>query len=282
MRSTVSGLLLLLGSIAAVVAATSVWAGRALLDETAFQDRAAAIALDPTVASAISDEILARIPVTVPPETEAQLREGVAAALREPRVQEGWARLNREAAIAVLAVAKGEPSPFVNAAGDVVVDPEPLLVEIEAAGGPLAEVIAQRQASAIVLIEAERLAPIRRVTDAVDAAPPLLIALAILLLGSGALLARGPLMAATTALVCLLAATAGVLFAFIAARDRAIERAGPGLAETIIVETFDTTRDALALLVGGAAVVSFGLVLVLAGLRARGGGQRPAAEPWRA
>ena len=54
-------------------------------------------------------------------------------------MQVAWARLNRAAAAALLAAARGEPNDNVNANGDVVLDPEPLLESLAArnpAAGP--------------------------------------------------------------------------------------------------------------------------------------------------
>src|SRR6185436_1441333 len=108
MRRILAFFLLALGSVATVLAATSVWAGRTLLDESGWEQRAVAVANDPAVSTAISDAIL----------EQAQLRVAVASAMQRPDVQEAWARLNRSAATALLAVARGEPGDHVNAQGD--------------------------------------------------------------------------------------------------------------------------------------------------------------------
>ena len=67
-------------------------------------------------------------------------------------MQVAWARLNRAAATALLAVARGEPGDHVNANGDVVLDAEPLLQSMATQKGPLADLLAQRQAREIVLV----------------------------------------------------------------------------------------------------------------------------------
>jgi len=67
-----------------------------------------------------------------------------------------------------------------------------------------------------------RLEPLRRAPDAGDAAPPILIGLAVILLGLGALAARSAAGAITCTAVCLLGGSAAVLVAFLAARDRAL------------------------------------------------------------
>jgi len=127
MRRILAFFLLALGSVATVLAATSVWAGRTLLDESGWEQRAVAVANDPAVSTAISDAILEQVPAQVPAAQQAQLRVAVASAMQRPDVQEAWARLNRSAATALLAVARGEPGDHVNAQGDVVLDAEPLL-----------------------------------------------------------------------------------------------------------------------------------------------------------
>src|SRR3954470_1482053 len=127
MRRVLAFVLLLLGALATVLAATSVWADRSLLDESGWERRATAIADDPAVATAISDAILERVTVPVPAAAERRLRVAVATSLKEPDVQVAWARLNRAAAAALLAAARGEPNDNVNANGDVVANPEPLL-----------------------------------------------------------------------------------------------------------------------------------------------------------
>src|SRR4051794_41960362 len=92
--------------------------------------------------------------------------------MQRPDVQEAWARLNRSAATALLAVARGEPGEHVNAQGDVVLDAEPLLQSLAAQKGPLADVLAQHQARQIVLVEASRLEPLRRAPPPRAGAPP--------------------------------------------------------------------------------------------------------------
>ena len=126
-------------------------------------------------------------------------------------MQVAWARLNRAAATALLASARGEPGDHVNANGDVVLDAEPLLQSMAAQKGPLADLLAQRQAREIVLVKASELDPLRRAADASDLAPPVLIALAIVLLGLGAITARTAAGALATTFVCLLGGCAGVL-----------------------------------------------------------------------
>jgi hypothetical protein len=269
MRPVLAFVLLLLGSLATVLAATSLWASRTLLDESGWERRAAAVADDPAVATAISDAILERVQGQVPPGSEQQLRVAVATALREPQVQVAWAQLNRAAATALLAVARGEPDGHVNRNGDVVLDAEPLLQALAAQKGPLADVLAQHQAQEIVLVRASKLDPLRRATDASNLAPPVLIALAVILLGLGAIAARTAAGALTATLVCLLGACAGVLAAFVAARDQALGQSSSPLADTIITSTFDTAQRPLAIIVGGACLVALGLVAVVAGLRAR-------------
>ncbi len=269
MRRVLAFVLLLLGALATVLAATSVWAGRALLDEAGWERRAAAIVDDPAVATAISDAILERVTIEVPPASEEQLRVAVATALREPVVQVAWARLNRAAATALLAAARGEPNDNVNANGDIVLDPEPLLEALAARDGPLADLLAQRQAREIVLVEASELDPLRRATDASDLATPVLIGLAVALLGLGALAARTAGGALATTFVCLLGACAGVLVAFLAARDQALDTSTSPLADTIISSTFDTAQQPLGIVVGGACLAALGLVAVVGGLRAR-------------
>jgi hypothetical protein len=270
MRRVLAFVLLLLGALATVLAATSLWASRSLLDESGWERRAAAIADDPAVATAISDAILERVTVKLPPKSEQQLRVAVATALKEPQVQTAWARLNRAAAAALLDAARGEPNDNVNAKGDVVLDAEPLLQSLAAADkGPLADLLAQHQAREIVLVRASELDPLRRATDASNLAPPILIALAIVLLGLGAVTARtaGGALAAT--FVCLLGACIGVLAAFLAARDQALQASKSALTDTIIASTFDAAERPLAIVVGGACVAALGLVAVVAGLRAR-------------
>jgi hypothetical protein len=269
MRRVLAFVLLLLGALATVLAATSVWASRTLLDESGWERRAAAVAGDPAVATAISDAILERIPAKVPPKQEQQLRISVGTALQQPQVQNAWAQLNRSAATALLAVARGEPGDHVNKNGDVVLDAEPLLQSLAAQNGPLADLLAQRQARDIVLVKASKLDPLRRATDASNLAPPVLIALAIILLGLGAVTARTATGAVAATFVCLLGACAGVLAAFIAARDAALEKSGSALADTIITSTFRTAERPLATIVGGACLVALGLVAVVAGLRSR-------------
>ena len=105
-------------------------------------------------------------------------------------MQVAWARLNRAAATALLDVARGEPGDHVNANGDVVLDAEPLLQSMAEQKGPLADLLAQRQAREIVLVRASKLDPLRRAADISNLAPPVLIALAIVLLGLGAVTAR--------------------------------------------------------------------------------------------
>lgn len=275
-RRLLAFLLLFAGSLAAVLAATSVWANRTLLDESGWEHRAAAVSTDPAVATAISDAILERVPVRVPARTERQLRVAVGTALLQPNVQEAWARLNRAAAVAVLAVARGEPGDHLNERGDVVLDVEPLLGALATQPGPLADVLAQHQAKQIVLVEAGRLDPLHRATNAVDAAPPVLIALAVALLGLGALAARTAGGALATTFVGLLIGSAGVLVAFLAARDRALEKGTSPLADTIIQSTFDTAQRPLATIVGGACLIALGMVAVISGLRSR---SRNAPEP---
>ena len=86
--------------------------------------------------TAISDAILERSPAKVSAAAEQeQLRVAVATAMQRPDVQVAWARLNRSAATALLAVARGEPGEHVNAKGDVVLDAEPLLQSLAAAEG---------------------------------------------------------------------------------------------------------------------------------------------------
>jgi hypothetical protein len=269
MRRVLAFVLLLLGSLATVLAATSLWAGRTLLDEAGWERRAAAVADDPAVATAISDAILERSDSQLPPAAEQQLRVAVATALREPQVQAAWARLNRAAAAALLAVARGEPGDHVNRNGDVVLDAEPLLQALATQKGPLADVLAEHQARELVLVKASKLDPLRRATDASTLATPLLVALAVVLLGLGAITARTAAGALTATLVCLLGACAGVLAAFVAARDQALEQSSSALADTIIRSTFDTAQRPLAIIVGGACLVALGLVAVVAGLRAR-------------
>jgi hypothetical protein len=269
MRRVLAFILLLLGSVATVLAATSVWASRSLLDESGWEKRAVAVANDPAVSTAISDAILERVPQRVPAAQQTQLKIAVASALQRPDVQVAWARLNRSAATALLAVARGEPGEHVNAQGDVVLDAEPLLQSLAAQKGPLADLLAQHQARQIVLVEASRLEPLRRATDAGDAAPPILIGLAVILLGLGALAARSAVGAVGCTAVCLLGGSAAVLVAFLAARDRALEKAASPLADTIITSTFQTAERPLAIVVGGACAVALGLVAVISGLRAR-------------
>jgi hypothetical protein len=269
MQRVLAFFLLFLGSVATVLAATSVWASRTLLDEAGWEQRAVAVANDPAVSTAISDAILQQVPAKVSAARQEQLRVAVATAMQRPDVQEAWARLNRSAATALLAVARGEPGEHVNAQGDVVLDAEPLLQSLAAQKGPLADVIAQHQARQIVLVEASRLEPLRRATDAGEVAPPVLIGLAVILLGLGAMAARSPAAALSCTAVCLLVGGAVVLVAFLAARDRALEKAPSQLADTIITSTFQTAERPLAIVVGGACAVALGLVAVVSGLRAR-------------
>ena len=83
MRRVLAFVLLLLGALATVLAATSVWASRTLLDESGWEQRAAAVADDPAVATAISDAILERIAAAVPAAQRAAAadrgRDGAAA-----------------------------------------------------------------------------------------------------------------------------------------------------------------------------------------------------------
>ena len=269
MRRILAFFLLALGSVATVLAATSVWASRTLLDESGWEQRAVAVANDPAVSTAISDAILEQVPAQVPAAQQAQLRVAVASAMQRPDVQEAWARLNRSAATALLAVARGEPGDHVNAQGDVVLDAEPLLQSLAVEKGPLADVIAQHQARQIVLVEASRLEPLRRATDAGDVAPPVLIGLAVVLLGLGAMAARSPAGAVACTGFCLLVCAAAVLVAFLAARDQALEKAVSPLSDTIITSTFQTAERPLAIVVGGACAVALGLVAVVSGLRSR-------------
>ena len=83
--------------------------------------------------------------------------------------------------------------------------------------------LAQHEAREIVLVKASELDPLRKATDASDLAPPVLVALAVVLLGLGALTARSAGGALAATFVCLLGACAGVLVAFLAARDQALE-----------------------------------------------------------
>ena len=189
MRRVLAFVLLLLGALATVLAATSVWADRSLLDESGWERRATAIADDPAVATAISDAILERVTVRVPASAERRLRVAVATSLKEPDVQVAWARLNRAAAAALLAAARGEPNDNVNANGDVVLDPEPLLESLAARNPALAQVLAEHEAREIVLVKASELDPLKKATDASDLAPPVLVALAVILLGLGAIAA---------------------------------------------------------------------------------------------
>jgi hypothetical protein len=269
MRRVLAFLLLVLGSVATVLAATSVWASRTLLDETGWEQRAVAVAKDPAVSTAISDAILQQVPSKVSAAQQQQLRVAVATAMQRPDVQEAWARLNRSAAAAVLAVARGEPGEHVNAQGDVVLDAEPLLQSLAAQKGPLADVIARHQARQIVLVEASKLEPLRRATSAGDVAPPVLIGLAVILLGLGAMTARSPAGAIAITAFCLLIGAAAVLVAFLAARDSALERAPSQLADTVITSTFQTAERPLAMVVAGAMAIALGLVAVVSGLRAR-------------
>ena len=269
MRRVLAFVLLLLGALATVLAATSLWASRTLLDEAAWEKRAAAVANDPAVATAISDAIIQRIPAKIPKRSEAQLRVAVGTALHEPQVQAAWAQLNRAAATALLDVARGKPGNHVNANGDVVLDAEPLLQSLAAQKGPLADLLAQHQAQQIVLVRASKLDPLRRVTDVSNLAAPVLIALAIVLLGLGAVMARTAVGALATTFVCLLGASAGVLAAFLAARDQALAKSNSPLADTIISSTFDAAQRPLATVVGGACLVALGLVAVVSGLRSR-------------
>ena len=269
MRRVLAFVLLLLGAIATVLAATSVWASRTLLDEAGWEKRAAAVANDPAVATAISDAIVERIPAKLTTRQERQLRVAVGTALQQPQVQVAWARLNRAAATALLDVARGEPGDHVNANGDVVLDAEPLLQSMTEQKGPLADLLAQRQAREIVLVKASKLDPLRRAADVSNLAPPVLIALAIVLLGLGAVAARTVSGALATTFVCLLGGCVGVLAAFLAARDQALEKSNSALADTIISSTFDTAQRPLAIIVGGACLVALGLVAVVAGLRSR-------------
>ncbi len=269
MRRVLAFVLLLLGALATVLAATSVWADRSLLDESGWERRATAIADDPAVATAISDAILERVTVPVPAAAERRLRVAVATSLKEPDVQVAWARLNRAAAAALLAAARGEPNDNVNANGDVVANPEPLLESLGQRNPALAQVLAQHQAREIVLVKASELDPLRKATDASDLAPPVLVALAIVLLGLGAITARSAGGALAATFVCLLGACAGVLVAFLAARDQALESSKSPLADTIISSTFDTAQRPLAIVVGGACLIALGLVAVVSGLRAR-------------
>src|SRR3954453_11060772 len=124
MRRVLAVFLLFLGSVATVLAATSVWASRAPPDETGWEQRAVAVAHDPAVSTAISDAILEQVPAKVSAARQSQLRVAVATAMQRPDVQVAWARLNRSAATAVLAVARGEPGAHVDARGDVVLDAE--------------------------------------------------------------------------------------------------------------------------------------------------------------
>src|SRR5262249_5932116 len=172
-------------------------------------------------------------------------------------------------ATALLAVARGEPGEHVNAQGDVVLDAEPLLQSLAAQKGPLADVIAQHQARQIVLVESSKLEPLRRATDAGEVAPPVLIGLAVILLGLGAMTARSPAGALSCTGVCLLIGAAAVLVAFLAARDSALERAPSPLADTIITSTFQTAERPLAIVVGGACAVALGLVPMVSGPPAR-------------
>jgi hypothetical protein len=98
-----------------------------------------------------------------------------------------------------------------------------------------------------------------------------LIALAIVLLGLGAVAARTVAGALTTTFVCLLGASAGVLAAFLAARDQALQASTSPLSDTIISSTFDAAQRPLATVVGGACLVALGLVAVISGLRSRAG-----------
>ena len=190
MRRVLAFVLLLLGALATVLAATSVWASRTLLDESGWEKRAAAVANDPAVATAISDAIVERIPAKLTTRQERQLRVAVGTALLQPQVQVAWARLNRAAATALLDVARGEPGDHVNANGDVVLDAEPLLQSLADAEGAAGRPAGQRQAREIVLVRASKLDPLRRAADISNLAPPVLIALAIILLGLGAVAAR--------------------------------------------------------------------------------------------
>ena len=269
MRRVLAFVLLLLGALATVLAATSVWADRSLLDESGWERRATAIADDPAVATAISDAIVERVTVPVPASAERRLRVAVATSLKEPDVQVAWARLNRAAAAALLAAARGEPNDNVNANGDVVANPEPLLESLGQRNPALAQVLAQHQAREIVLVKASELDPLRKATDASDLAPPVLVALAIVLLGLGAITARSAGGALAATFVCLLGACAGVLVAFLAARDQALESSRSPLADTIITSTFDAAQRPLAIVVGGASLIALGLVAMIAGLRAR-------------
>ena len=269
MRRLLAFVLLLLGALATVLAATSVWASRSLLDESGWERRAVAIADDPAVATAISDAILERVTIAVPPKSEEQLRVAVATALKEPQVQVAWARLNRAAAAALLDAARGAPNDNVNANGDVLLDAEPLLAALATRQGPLAAVLARHQAREIVLVRASELDPLRRATDASNLAPPILIALAVALLGLGAITASTAAGALAATFVCLLGACVGVLAAFIAARDQALATSQTPLADTIIASTFDAAQRPLAIVVGGACLVALGLVAVVGGLRAR-------------
>ena len=269
MRRVLAFVLLLLGALATVLAATSVWADRSLLDESGWERRATAIADDPAVATAISDAILERVTVPVPAAAERRLRvavgdlaEGARRAGRlgapQPRCRGGAAgggprraerqrqrqrRRGRRPGAAAQSLGQRKPA--------------------------LAEVLAQHQAREIVLVKASKLDPLRRATDASDLAPPVLVALAIVLLGLGAITARSASGALAATFVCLLGACAGVLVAFLAARDQALESSKSPLADTIISSTFDTAQRPLAIVVGGACLIALGLVAVVSGLRAR-------------
>jgi hypothetical protein len=183
-RRTLSGLLVILGTLLAVLSIMAVWVGRQALETEQWTQTSSQLLEDPAVQTALAgylvDQLYASVPVeeelrTVLPERFQPLAGPAAGALRSsaedvaeralerPEVQQAWQDANRQAHILFVDVVEGDGNIAAVERGVVTLDVKALLDEVVARTG-IGSRVAQRvpaDAATIEVFRSEQLSTIQ-------------------------------------------------------------------------------------------------------------------------
>lgn len=213
-RQTASRVLVVVGTLVALVAILAVWVGRQALETDQWTETSSELLQDPAVQTAVAgylvDQLYANVDVAgelraALPERAQPLAAPAAGALRNaaedvaeralerPRVQAAWEAANRQAHELLVQVIEGGGDVVATEQGVVTLDLKALLDEIAqrtGVGGRVAERLPASAAS-IVILRSDQLSTVQSIGNALKPLAIVLVLLALALYGAAIALAPG-------------------------------------------------------------------------------------------